>query len=662
MLACLLPLTALHTNLVTSRSRGCICAALVLTAAAALATIRTIPIDGVTSSARPARLVGEVTEIRWDHHDNWVGVLKTADNTINFSTNSRPPFGAVEASGLLRWFGGKAYLTRMSTRYFPLPAQSESQISWLDQLRQHLRDRIDERLSPSEAGLARALVLGERDAISSDRYSHYRSLGVLHLLAVSGMHLWCLDAILRRLLAFLPSPFKWLRLIMLALAALAAGFRPAVVRALSVLCLRDFARSRGRDCPSGSLWALALWCECLLLPPRAGNFGLVLSYSATAGLLWVNRAHPAALQTAGDGLLPRPLRLIAKATYSSLAASLATAPWLHAIHGTIEPWSVVLTPILGLLLPLRLLASWMVCTPVFHWPASTLLESLGKFEGGLLNLLDGLPGTPLVVPELEWWRLTLVCWSVLLLLGCRRKLLRRALWVSALVFSHGLWRPPASRPGVAVIPVGHGLAVVIASAHRSLIFDFGSRIIPPQELVRRRLWPLLAKQRWRAPDLLVASHGDSDHLAGLRELAKDDDARFLAAPEGSHMPIHGLSPFALRLFNAPVSAQSGGNAGGQAIVVQWANHLLLITGDQEGPALRWLAAALPDTHQLSTTLIIPHHGLSTDGLPELLDICKPIRAFVSCSIKDFPLPAAAVLEKRGIPLFSTARDGVLSWP
>ncbi|NIR60784.1 MAG: hypothetical protein GWO02_15390, partial [Gammaproteobacteria bacterium] len=56
---------------------------------------------------------------------------------------------------------------------------------WRDELRDELRDR----LRPSRhAGLLRALLLGERDDLPASFSRSMTTAGLIHLLAISGLH------------------------------------------------------------------------------------------------------------------------------------------------------------------------------------------------------------------------------------------------------------------------------------------------------------------------------------------------------------------------------------------------------------------------------------------------------------------------------------------
>ncbi|HTQ48290.1 MAG TPA: ComEC/Rec2 family competence protein, partial [Polyangiaceae bacterium] len=61
-------------------------------------------------------------------------------------------------------------------------------LAWIDRVRARVRARIDATFAPDLAPMARALVLGESDLAPDDDRS-VRASGLSHLLAVSGMHL-----------------------------------------------------------------------------------------------------------------------------------------------------------------------------------------------------------------------------------------------------------------------------------------------------------------------------------------------------------------------------------------------------------------------------------------------------------------------------------------
>ena len=555
------------------------------------------------------------------------------------SPQGAPPAGRLSCSGLLTAEGGRLRLEAMV--WTPAPGAGPGP---LERLRQGIRRQLESRLGPEESAMAIALLLGDRRAIPEERYGPYRSLGLLHLLAVSGMHLWLWDAMLRRVL---PGRLQLLRLPLLGVAALLAGGRPPVVRALAVLSLRELARIRAWRVTSLSLWACALWSELALLPPRPADLGLVLSYSATGALILGS----------GGGRPGSPLA----ALRASSAAFLGTAPWLHQVQGTLEPWSVPLTPVLALILPIRLSLALLAALPgvgdLAVWP----LETLGSWEGRLLERLDRLPATPWATPRCSSALLGALCASLLGGLAARGAGRKRALAAAAGLAGVLLLFQAAgpSRPGILALPVGHGLGVVIAGHQGAAVFDLGSAEHGPRRLVDRILLPALRAQRWPLPAFHLASHRDLDHVSGLGRLRRELGSLDLAAAPDRSRRVPGIEPWTATAWGSRPVEPADSNGRGQVLDVQGPAGRAVLIGDQDGWSLRRLLRHLPPGPV--DLLLLPHHGLSTDGVAELLDHLRPRLAWISCGSGDLPLPVAPMLDRRGIP-WRTTLDGALRFP
>jgi competence protein ComEC len=68
--------------------------------------------------------------------------------------------------------------------------------SWLrtiryipENLRMTIRDFIDQTLTPSQAGIYKALLIGDRSGIDKRRLEAFKTSGTMHILAISGLHI-----------------------------------------------------------------------------------------------------------------------------------------------------------------------------------------------------------------------------------------------------------------------------------------------------------------------------------------------------------------------------------------------------------------------------------------------------------------------------------------
>ena len=278
--------------------------------------------------------------------------------------------------------------------------------------------------------LAEAYLLGQGDPPEKPQF---RSSGLLHVLAVSGMHLVIAAAFAAWLLR-LAGVGWWPR--QLALAALICGYTwltdasPATMRALvmglAVLLMGLLARAPHR-LAAISLAALALiaWD-----PGNAADIGFQLSLVAVLGIVTMG-LDLVALRERWLPLRPWPLDrppwrwllLAARGTLDGLAigvaATLATAPVLAWHFGTANPWSPFTTLLAG---PPSTLALWLglPCLVLGGWfpggPWEGLYRALEWCLDALVAVVDwgaSLPGATLHPgpPSLT----TLLLWPLLFL-------------------------------------------------------------------------------------------------------------------------------------------------------------------------------------------------------------------------------------------------------
>jgi ComEC/Rec2-related protein len=505
-------------------------------------------------------------------------------------------------------------------------------------MRQAARDRLQATLPIEDAGLATALLLGDRSRLDAAWADQYRRLGLVHLLAVSGLHLWCWDLLLLRLLRGRSRILRWPCLIGIVLLAGAAA---PVLRAATALGLRDLAAAGGWRLPALRLWTLAWASECLLAGPGQDHLGLLLSYGATFFLL-VGAGPPRA---PAWKRIPR----------ASTAAFLGGVPLLHARFGTVEPWSIPLSPLLALLLPPRLFASCLALLPGGATPACLLFASCRGIEESLLGLLEKVPAAPWVLPRHS--SLALAAAGLLGLLLLSGRLRPRARLGVALILPF-LLLPRPTRPGILLVETGHGLAVVVAGHERSLLFDCGSRSLGAEELVDRRLLPGLRRGPFPIPDRLLLSHADDDHVNGLPLLRRRIPLAEVTVPPGGWRTLPDLAPWRVRVLGMQGERGEVRNDGGHALELMHGTRRAVLLGDQEGWSLRrLLEVTAPGPVDL---LLLPHHGLSTAGLAELLLHLQPRETWVSCGAEDLPLPVTALADAMGIPLHTTLH-GPRTW-
>ena len=148
-------------------------------------------------------------------------------------------------------------------------------------------------LAQPYAGAAAAMTAGDRALLTDEVKDAFRGAGLSHVLVVSGLHLSAVGGLVyaavrrmgRRRLACACAMFSSLAFMCLT------GFTPSVVRAGTAMLLLYGGALFNRKSDALTSLGLAALLLCLQNPYAAVDVSLLLSFSATLGVLWVTAAH-----------------------------------------------------------------------------------------------------------------------------------------------------------------------------------------------------------------------------------------------------------------------------------------------------------------------------------------------------------------------------------
>jgi competence protein ComEC len=223
-----------------------------------------------------------------------------------------------------------------------------------ERLRTAVRGFVLERLErKSWGGLAAALLLGTREDLDGDLALAYRNAGLSHILALSGMHLAFLSALLAVLFKK-PLGKKGAAaagLCFIVLYVFLVGPQPSLVRAAIMYVMGSCMVLTGRTRQSLTLLAAAFLVQLLWDPFSATTVSFILSYLALGGILVLNES----LETIVKKCVPPSL---AGALTASLGAFLVTAPVVVLFFGILRPIGIagglLVVPLTGLFMALAL--------------------------------------------------------------------------------------------------------------------------------------------------------------------------------------------------------------------------------------------------------------------------------------------------------------------
>ena len=559
-------------------------------------------------------------------------------------------------------------------------------------LRTALGARIDLLLSEPEAGVAKAMLLGEKREADPEIRNLYADHGIAHILAISGLHIQLLGMGLWNLARRLGAR-AWAA----AAAAGSVAFLYGMLTGFSVSCVRALIMffvwllgqclCRSADTLTSAGIAAAVILNRRPMAVTGGSF--VLSFGAVCGTALLGPVFRA--WKVPEGLL------------ASLSISLSLLPVLLLQYAVISPYSVLLN------LAVLPLMSYLMGTLAAGLLLSFVWEGGGRVicacSAGILRVNEALCHVTDLLPGHLIVRGTPGAWAVaayLALLGAgmlllrrgaklrgrkRRKLGLRGAAVLVLACLVLLVRPPHRGLEVVGIDVSQGDGFLIRMDETNVMIDGGSS--DQKNVGSRVLRPVL---RARGVDHLacaVITHWDSDHMNGILELLEEDwlkvDCVVLPAVGEVGKEMEGLRKCKEKLTALGVPywcigagevlsaergelrclyPQTGGyaeNPNNASVVLglHYGAFSMLFTGDlggeREGDLL-----SFPGGY---TVLKAMHHGSAYSNTPAMLAWCQPRACVVSCGRDNsYGHPHGEFLQRlreRGIPWYVTAECGAV---
>ncbi len=559
--------------------------------------------------------------------------------------------------------------------------------TWLARIRAAGSRILWSYLDHDRAGLAAAVLLGERERLEHDRTEAFVETGTIHLLAISGLHVGILVSVLTLALrgGWVSRPLGLLLIPALTLFyALLTDARPPVMRAALLIGISCLALYHGRRPLGFNTLAAAALVVLLWNPAQLFRVGGQLSFLAVGTLIcfgpvWHRWQQEDALLWLIRSTRPAPVRLahaagrwIWRLTLAGLAVWLVALPLvMHHFH-LCSPVGVLLTPLLYLPVAIALFSGLGVL--VFGWllpPLAVVFGhacdfSLGTLEGAVL-VARQLPGAyTWVSGPPVWW---LIVFYTLLALWALAPPLRPpnrwslaiiAGWTTVLVVAGAVVPfPTQDHRGLrcTFTAVGHGCSVLVELPDgKVLLYDAG-RMGSPQSATRA-ISSLLWSRGHTHIDALVISHADADHFNSVPELLqrfsmgvvyvspamRQDRStsvrvlfqRLAAAGvpvarlqkgdrlTGGGAVIDVLHPAGTGFQTA--TAGSVDNANSIVLAVRYQDRRILLPGDLEYAGLEAVTAsgALD-----CDVLLAPHHGSPHSDPARMAAWCRPEWTIVS---------------------------------
>ncbi len=570
-------------------------------------------------------------------------------------------------------------------------------MAWVYSMRSRLAENLAEVLPEPQASLAQGVILGIRGNIPQELRSDFTRSGTAHLLAISGLHLGIMAGVLlsaglwvfgRRYYLYV-----WLALGVIWLYVLITGMHLPVVRSAIMASLFLLAELLGRQRSAIVALTFAAAVMVGVSPYILGSVSFQLSFLAMAGLVYLfpifrNLGRRATAAILGEDGTAASIANVSVDTMSatlgavvavwpvvayyfgivSLVGPLATFLALPALPAVIVIGAV--TAVLGLAV--------MAIAQVVGWLAWLFLSYMILVVSGLSAPSISSMEVGSINPAFVWGYYLVLAAALWLNSNRKRlrnpvpgavarirsginvsfKLSRTGKWiilpllVAAVLVSCAALTMPDDEISVSFLDVDQGDAVLIQKGSRQVLVDGGPS---PQKIAEE-----LGEQMpfWdRHIDLVILTHPDNDHLAGLVEVLRRYQVGQVLYPELEYeSPLYdewlrlieerGIKSTVVRAgqqidlgdgvvitVHSPSVAlltdtESDLDNNGVVLRLSTGDVSFLLTGDIMREAEWELTRRAADL--TSTVLKVAHHGSDTSTTVEFLAVVNPQVAVISC--------------------------------
>jgi len=575
-----------------------------------------------------------------------------------------------------------------SDKKFPpsiMPNNSTTLSSILERIRHSIKTIFNTYTDSETGGMLTALILGEKSYVDEDLRESFAKTGVIHVLAVSGLHVGYVLLVLSLLTSILRIPWGWDRVVIilgLFFFCLLTGMKPSVIRASLMAGLFLISPVVNR---SSNNWNIIGTSAIILLiynPHSLLDLGFLLSFSAVISIIYFYHYFELHLP---DAINPSKkenqiIKFALGLFLVSIAAQMGTLPITAYTFGQAPLISsianVFIVPLIGLLVALGFAIIGFAWVPFFPDWLGESAWALQWIIKKIAQIFASFPFATIQLSSIGFIDILLYIFitsTFLFMIHTTHKKL--TIWALFISLNLLVWHQALKQTNItdivfldvgqgdgALIRFPDGKTMLIDAGYRSRREDMGERVVLP---VLNHFG--IEKINW-----LVMSHPHSDHIGGIEsilktvkvdtvldtyidyhswtyqqliKLFKEKNITRLTPSPGE---IKTFSPGIYALFYSPDSiyanAQSNVNNASIVFNLMIGEKSLLFTGDLEMEGDHILSQF--GSYLKSDILKVAHHGSITSSTPRFLKEVQPKYAIVSVGEGNkFRHPSATVMDR-----------------
>ncbi|HHV98865.1 MAG TPA: DNA internalization-related competence protein ComEC/Rec2 [Clostridiaceae bacterium] len=564
---------------------------------------------------------------------------------------------------------------------------------------------IEKCLPEQHAGLLSAMLVGYREGLSKEMEEEFSDAGISHIIAVSGTHVVFIMApllLIFKKLHFNEKVANTIIIIILILFVFITGFQASVIRAVIMGIVMLLGRIIRRETDVYTSLSFAAMLLLLYNPFNLFDIGFQLSFAATLSLVLFYKSVSEILKSVTERLkLSHIPDIITDNLAITLAAQAGVLPITILYFNKISTLSVITNLLVVPLLPTITILGFIMV--MISFMSLFLFQLMANINCILLSFIllvtkvnSRLPFSAVRIATPPFLFLV-IYYVVMLLLLLYRPVLKKIRPVhyvavfAVVIISIFISIISPARLTVAFIDIGQGDSALIRTySGKTVLIDGGGSsggVKSETNIGDSVVIPFLLDCGITRIDLVVATHGHSDHIEGLEPVIKSLDVRGIAIPKyNGRDEFGGILSEAKRRDIPVVRLERGSsiklddrthmqvlnpdrdysmydlslNNSSLVIKLHYENVSFLFTGDIEKEIEKHMVDEGIDLK--ADLLKVAHHGSDTSSTAEFIKGVSPKAAVISVGKNNFGHPSPAVLkayEDFGIPVFRTDESGAV---
>ncbi|MFA8341553.1 MAG: DNA internalization-related competence protein ComEC/Rec2 [Rhodothermaceae bacterium] len=551
-----------------------------------------------------------------------------------------------------------------------------------------VRKNIDAKLKDlnnrKTYSLLRGLILADRSLIDYNDKKNFVNSGVIHVLAVSGLHVGYIALIFMALFSRFHILLRNILIICGLLSfMIITGVPASVFRATLMGIILILSNLSGRGNFVFNTLALSGFLILLIKPADIFDPGFQLSFSAVLSIITF---APFFTEKIKKLKLPKFLSAVLTLFSVSLAAQIGTLPFTLFYFGKLSLIALlanlIVIPLIGIIIGIAvtgLTLSYISSEiAIFYSVTNNLLTGflfqLTKFSGGLKYSF-------ITITNFSIWDSLLFYFVIGVISFVVNRFRHKKAIFAAVVFAILIYLNldeidnenlfPENIFTVCAIDVGQGDAFLLKFPNgKTAIIDAGNAT-PYFDNGTRVILPLLNHLGIEKIDYAFITHLDSDHYKGILSLVKENKVELVYKPpldstlkkdlrfekflndnsvkfkyyKKEILDIGNCRLYFLADTKSPFYADFDVNNKSGIIKLIHGNNTFLFVGDAEHEMESWLAAGYKNFLK-SDYLKVSHHGSKTGTIPEFIRFVKPEIAVISAGIENkFKHPSPSVVQR-----------------